>query len=996
MVGLLFLMAVSSMAVPSAHGAAMPSAYPIYAGNITLTWVYSVNPANITTYNGEPLLSWEVCPRSIVPWQTEVSYWYNASPLVPTAAANNHQWILTYGSNATEGYTAQNTFQNTWQENDFGTVNSQIVNYTGYQFKVPDLVSFNLTELSASNAPMASWLASAYVQFAPCFSDSIQLSNATPMAGQNIWANVSFSGGFAPIAWTWDINGANPCGVNVTDCQFAAVSGLNNITLRSHDAASFRDDDNDRNITRYLNATSTPLSARLTVPATTTDVGRWTQATVTASGGLSPYAYGWTLNGTSLPNTTSSIEVKATTPGVHPIDATVTDATSHSTTVASNLTFVPDPIATLKASAQNVTPGTLVNLTSGVTGGTAPYAWRWTLNNTTIPDAQPYLDYVPKGASTYDFAITVTDADGMASSAHTVLRCVATPLPLHAAISSGPNVTEVGLHPQYVLTISGGVMPYSVQWSSTAGSIVGNVTGASFTPMQNGTIVAWVNDSKGAAVALAMDITVHPKLQVSGPKGYSMPLGQSLLLWVSMDGGLAPYTYHWTEGGVGVGSGPSYDFVPTAVGNVSFTLQVTDILGMTATYDVMVDVVLPSQYKAPILTDDPSWLSTDSGTNVSFNLSVRYGTAPYTLSLPSATVCTPTSIVAWTCVVAPPIVTIPQQQNLTLSVRDAYGYSDNTTVKLNVSPPLTISVTENGGRATVHGSGGRPPYIVHWILPSGVTSSNLTVPMTVGSWRVTVTDANGVTVRQNGTWAVPPPNAPHDIHFEVLLLALGSFLSGCILLLLWHRHRSARKQKEHPKVTGDVGPFDIERLIPAPKVPEDALHFIDPVAVTPTVAKIEEWDESHEPEPKAMGGPMAWLNTPMDVKPTETPTPKEMECPSCHHKARTVSETCPECFAYYIPPKGPMWKPVPRTKVEVVRTIGERRSEENPFGDSVRPEDVNPNVVHLDPQLLQPMELEVRQDRGVQSKPNTTSPEDPETKARRLMDMARRAKPDNP
>lgn len=61
-------------------------------------------------------------------------------------------------------------------------------------------------------------------------------------------------------------------------------------------------------------------------------------------------------------------------------------------------------------------------------------------------------------------------------------------------------------------------------------------------------------------------------------------------------------------------------------------------------------------------------------------------------------------------------------------------------------------------------------------------------------------------------------------------------------------------------------------------------------------------------------------------------------------------------------------------------TIGEERTEENPFGDKIKPEDVNPNVKHLDPRLLQPMAMRIERE---EKHDETTSPDNPEPPAKR-------------
>jgi hypothetical protein len=79
------------------------------------------------------------------------------------------------------------------------------------------------------------------------------------------------------------------------------------------------------------------------------------------------------------------------------------------------------------------------------------------------------------------------------------------------------------------------------------------------------------------------------------------------------------------------------------------------------------------------------------------------------------------------------------------------------------------------------------------------------------------------------------------------------------------------------------------------------------------------------------------------------------------------------------------------------RKLGPTRSEESPFGDDLKPEEVNPNVQHLDPQLLQPMEMRIAQDRGADTR-NTAPEPDAEKRSQLLMEKAqvarrRRTKP---
>jgi YVTN family beta-propeller protein len=81
--------------------------------------------------------------------------------------------------------------------------------------------------------------------------------------------------------------------------------------------------------------------------------------------------------------------------------------------------------------------------------------------------------------------------------------------------------------------------------------------------------------------------------------------------------------------------------------------------------------------------------------------------------------------------------------------------------------------------------------------------------------------------------------------------------------------------------------------------------------------------------------------------------------------------------------------PVPGAVLE--GTLGETRAEENPFEGDIKPEEVNPNVQHLDPKLLQPMEMRIDPDRGTDVR-ETVPEKDADTRAKELMERAQQSK----
>jgi DNA-binding MarR family transcriptional regulator len=129
---------------------------------------------------------------------------------------------------------------------------------------------------------------------------------------------------------------------------------------------------------------------------------------------------------------------------------------------------------------------------------------------------------------------------------------------------------------------------------------------------------------------------------------------------------------------------------------------------------------------------------------------------------------------------------------------------------------------------------------------------------------------------------------------------------------------------------------------------------------------------------------------------TETPTPAIVE-----NKANPAMETVvgrtdhpnaqPQTDTGIPESRVPAPEIAPGTRIQLERTIGPERKEENPYEGDIKPEEVNPNVRHLDPRLLQPMELRITMDRGTDVRQGDTPP-NAEDKARELLERAQRSK----
>ena len=164
-----------------------------------------------------------------------------------------------------------------------------------------------------------------------------------------------------------------------------------------------------------------------------------------------------------------------------------------------NRTFIivePQPLV-LNAIVQNAL--NCFNASSGainlvVSGGTPPFTYNWS-NSVTSED----LSNIPNG----NYSVVVTDSRGCIKSAsYTVSR----PLPLLLVLDqdSQVNCTTGTITNVFKANVSGGMPPFSINWSS--GTISGTNNEFMFTT-QNGLITVTITDANGCSTSQSVTIT---------------------------------------------------------------------------------------------------------------------------------------------------------------------------------------------------------------------------------------------------------------------------------------------------------------------------------------------------------------------------------------------------------------------------------------------------------------------------------------------------------
>ncbi len=450
-------------------------------------------------------------------------------------------------------------------------------------------------------------------------------------------------------------------------------------------------------------------------------------ATVTATGGSTPYTYTWT----PAPGGGAGTASVSGLAGGTAYSVTITDAGGCSDVIIVNVGTDPDPTASVTvdshASCSGVCDGVA---TATMTGGTAGYSYLWDNGETTQQATALCL-----GNPT----VTITDANGCTATAGTTIT---EPGALNVSLTGTDAQCNGATDGSADATISGGTAPYSPLWQH--GPNVEDLNGV----LGAGTYTLDVTDANGCTVSANVTIAEPPAITstISGTD-VSCNGGADGTATAAASGGTGTLTYSWAPAPpAGQGTNSVSGLNPN-----TYTVTITDANGCFIT-----DSYTPSEPAAIVLT--PSATQSNCGqADGSVDVTVTGGTGGYIYDWQDATSTTVGTTAA---------VTNLPASTYTVTVTDANGCMETAVATITDASGATLSntfvdVSCNGGAdgsidLTV--TGGTAPITYSWTGPGGFTSNveDLT-NLEAGTYNVTVSDAVGCNATTSVTVSEPGP-----------------------------------------------------------------------------------------------------------------------------------------------------------------------------------------------------------------------------------------------
>jgi outer membrane protein OmpA-like peptidoglycan-associated protein len=510
------------------------------------------------------------------------------------------------------------------------------------------------------------------------------VTNVTCYGNSKGAVNISVTGGMPPYAYKWSNGSISQDLIDIKAGSYA---------VQINDANGCKDTINAK-------VTQNPLLEAKTESEKNIKCHGESKGAINISvkGGIAPYTYKWS-NGAISQNI---LEAPA---GIY--SATITDAVGCIKTISAKLTEPPLFVANLENKSDVNCFGDSTGAVSiNVKGGVAPYSYKWS-NGSSAED----ISTLKSG----NYSVAVTDANGCYQS---ISVRISQPGILLTNVESVTNLNCNGDNAGVVnISVKGGTTPYNFKWNNGAST-------EDLTDVAAGNYSVLISDANGCKRNLKATLTEPKELEVvqESVKNINCFGDRKGAAVISVKGGIAPYTYSWSNGAI------TKDILDVPAGN--YTVIVKDSKGCIKSLGI-------NMSQPPLLSASVSEVKNIlcyNDTTGSIGINVKGGTIPYTFKWSNGDATEDLKNVA--------------AGNYNVSITDAKGCIQNVSATISRPPALVptfeavrhvLCAGANSGIVNISVTGGVAPYSYKWT--NGATTQDLT-EVGAGSYSVMITDAN--------------------------------------------------------------------------------------------------------------------------------------------------------------------------------------------------------------------------------------------------------------
>lgn len=531
---------------------------------------------------------------------------------------------------------------------------------------------------------------------------TINLQNVSCFGDSDGSVTLSGTGGTLPYTYAW----TNPVSSNPGISNL--IAGIYHYTVTDAEGCTYVD-------SVEITEPQAPLTLSFDFDSVSCAQGNNGSIDLTVSGGTAPFNYNWNSG------TYTTEDISGLFAGNY--DVLVTDdkgcTETGSVSIGEPSTYmVQDSITDVDCNGNNTGS---ISLT--VSGSTGPYSYHWSSSSFLLGFTSRDIDNL--FADTY--YLEITDAN---NCIYIDSFLVNEP----AALSTSVQITDVNCHGgtdgEIDLQVTGGVLPYSYQWSNSLGPIPNTTQDLLNIPAEEYEVI--VTDFNGCTIVQSAVVAEpqSPLVSTITKTDVSCFGGNDGSASIQIGGGTAPYNISWSNGA-------SSQNLTGLIANI-YTVIIVDANGCQTTNQVIIN-----QPSAPLesnfqVTNVPCF----GQVNGSVITTITGGTAPYTFN--------------W---VNSDYVLSESSRNLIDFPADVYILTtiDNNECELidtvEISEPAQLiaipTITDilcngdNTGAIDLDVSGGVQPYLYNW--SNGASSQDLQ-NISAGWYTVTISDANNCTL----------------------------------------------------------------------------------------------------------------------------------------------------------------------------------------------------------------------------------------------------------